>query len=93
MGYIGQCRPRFDSAAPPMIVVRGHTPPLDVPASHAGLKPDGLQTDSNCDTTESDAEQPIARGREQDPTDYESGKTCYSYRRKGGSYGAGRSIT
>ena len=28
---------------------------------------DGLQTDSNCDTTESDADQPIARGREPAP--------------------------
>lgn len=28
------------------------------------LKPDGIQTDSNCDTTESNAEQSIMRGQQ-----------------------------
>lgn len=41
---------------------RGRAPPYDVPGSQSGREPDGTQTDSNCDTTESDAVQPTARG-------------------------------
>jgi len=34
-------------------------------------QPDGKQTDRNCDTTESNAEQSIMRGRPQEQTHYE----------------------
>ena len=44
------------------INARGRAPPYDVLGSQPGREPDGTQTDSNCDTTESDAVQPTARG-------------------------------